>query len=67
MKSIANVETTLRIELTPQDILQFIKDKELVPADWKFYSFDLQGEGVSQGAILTIKCRQIGHSIPKSK
>lgn len=66
MKTTTNVETTLTVNLSPQDVLKIIADYKIVPPDWKYYSFDLKGEGISKGAILTIKCTQKGHSIPKT-
>ena len=61
MKSTANVETTILVELTAQDVLAYVQEKKLVPDDWKFYSVEVTGSGISQGAKLTIK-----HSEAKS-
>lgn len=63
----ANTETTLTVELTAQDMLEIIQGipASPIPKDWKYYSIEVQGNGVSKGATLTIKCSQVGHSIPK--
>jgi len=61
MKMTTNVETTRTVELTAQDVDAYIKANKLVPADWKFYSVDVAGNGISKGCTLTIK-----HSEAKS-
>ena len=61
MKMTTNVETTRTVELTAQDVDAYIKANKLVPADWKFYSVDVAGHGISNGCTLTIK-----HSEAKS-
>lgn len=43
------------VELTPQDVLAYVKENDLVPSDWKFYSVEVTGLGTSGGAKLTIK------------
>lgn len=65
MKQTINVETTIVTELSAQDVLAYVQEKKLVPSDWKFYSIEVAGNGLSQGAKLTIK-HSIKHSEAKS-
>ena len=55
MKQTTNIETTITVELNAQDILAYVTEKKLTPPDWDFYSVEVIGNGVSQGAKLMIK------------
>ena len=55
MQQSINVETTIVTELTAQDVLAYVQEKKLVPPDWKFYSVEVKGNGISDGAKLIIK------------
>jgi len=55
MKKTVNVSTTITVDLTAQDVDEIVKEKKLVPADWEFYSVEVEGCGVSEGGRLIIK------------
>lgn len=53
-KSTTN-ETTITVVLTPQEIEKITRDLNLIPKDWTFFSIDVKGNGISNGATLTLK------------
>lgn len=55
MKKRISVETTISVELTAQDLERYIRQESLIPKDWKYFSTNIIGKGVSQGAELVIK------------
>ena len=58
MKKSVIIETIIAVELTAQDVLAYVQEKNLVPKDWQFYSVEVTGNGISNGAKLTIKNSQ---------
>lgn len=59
MKQTVHIETTIGVELSPQDILDYVMEKKLVPSDWRYYSVNVIGNGVSEGARLIIKHSEV--------
>lgn len=55
MKRTKMIETTITVELSAQDIIEWIKAKQFIPSDWKYYSVEVVGSGISKGANLVIK------------
>ena len=55
MKSKTTIETTKTIDLTAQDIIKFAQDNGLIPKEWKFWSAEIEGKGISNGGTLTIR------------
>lgn len=55
MKKLTTVDTTIVVELSAQDILDYADHMKVVPADWKFYSLELVGKGISDGGKLIIR------------
>ena len=55
MKRTVNVETTIVVDLSAQDIDEDITKNNLVSSDWKYYSTEIIGNGVSNGARLIVK------------
>ena len=54
MRKITTVETTIKVELTAQDILQYVSALKIVPEGTPHYSVNVIGKGVSQGATLVV-------------
>lgn len=55
MKRTVNVETTIVVDLTAQDIDEYVAKNDLVPSDWEYYSTEVIGNGISNGARLIVK------------
>lgn len=43
-------ETTLNIYLNNQEIINIAKSLKMIPENWDFFSVEVKGNGVSQGA-----------------
>lgn len=54
-KTIKSVETTIIHEISVNEIQEWLYTKKLIPEDWKFFSVNLEGLGVSQGVKITLK------------
>ena len=55
MKTQTQVETTIIAEFTANELASLLKDTNIIPKEWDYYSIDVEGLGVSQGMIVTIK------------
>ncbi len=55
MKTQTQIETTITTELTAPEVANMLKDKGIIPSEWEYYSIDVEGLGISQGMIVTIK------------
>jgi hypothetical protein len=55
MKRNIIVNTTIEVEMTAQDVYAYVTEKKLAPLDWKYFSVELVGQGVSKGAKLFIR------------
>jgi len=55
MKTQTQVETTITAEFTAPEVANMLKDKGIIPLEWDYFSIDVEGLGVSQGMIVTIK------------
>lgn len=55
MKRNITVETTIAVDLTPQDVYAYVHEKKLVPSDWDYFSVEVVGSGISEGAKLVIR------------
>lgn len=55
MKTRKTIETKIEVEMFPQDVFDWAIAKGIVPADWKFYSAEIEGHGISKGAKITLR------------
>ena len=55
MKIKTTIETTKEVELSAPDLVKYAKDLGIVPKEWKFYSVEIIGNGISNGATLKLK------------
>jgi hypothetical protein len=55
MKISTELATTITVELTAQDILEYVVEKNIIPKGWQFYSVKVDGKGISEGATLIIR------------
>jgi hypothetical protein len=48
-------DITIQYNFTTQEVTKMLKDLNLIPEGWEYYSVEVKGHGVSEGATFIIK------------
>lgn len=48
-------ETTITVTLSNQEIIDIIKNLNIIPPDWDLFSIEVKGHGISCGANIVLK------------
>lgn len=54
MKVIKTCETKIVAEVRHEQLAQYLKDQGVIPKEWDSYSINVEGNGISQGAKVTV-------------
>lgn len=54
MTKYITTETVINTELSAQDIINISKYLGIIPNDWEFYSVEIKGNGISNGANIIV-------------
>lgn len=50
-----DIETTINVHLSNQEVIDFANDLKIIPPDWEFFSVEVKGNGTGQGANIILK------------